>query len=237
MHMMGLSKKIAKRVSDYQNPNSIGTKLRVKRIAPLIMMIKNTYEMYGKVDIIDVGGTKTYWRIFPEDMLQEKKVKITLINLPGTKVPEENRFFTFREGNGCDLHEIDDGAFHIAHSNSVIEHVGDWDMMMRFSHEISRVSNSYFVQTPNYWFPIEPHFMTPFFHWLPRPLRMLLIMRFDLGHRKKQDSINGAIRSIESVRLLDRKMFSELFPDAMIITERVLLLPKSLIAIKNVQST
>jgi hypothetical protein len=237
MYKMGLSKKIAKSVSDYHNPNSIGARLRAKRIEPLLKMIKNNYEVYGNVDIIDIGGTKTYWRILPQEMLQSMNVKITLVNLPGNKVPEENRIFTFMEGNGCDLHEINDGAFHIAHSNSVIEHVGDWDKMVRFAHEISRVSNSYFVQTPNYWFPIEPHFMAPFFHWLPRPMRVLLIMRFDLGHRIKQDSIDGAIRSIESVRLLDRKMFAELFPDAMIFTEKVLFLPKSMIAIKNVHDS
>lgn len=229
---MGLSKILAKRVSDYQNTNSLGARFRAKRIAPLIKMINDTYKRYGRVDIIDIGGTKTYWAIIPEKTLLDNNVSITLINISGTFVPTEDQIFSFRVGNGCDLSEIDDNSFHIAHSNSVIEHVGGWDQMVQFAHEISRVSNNYFVQTPYFWFPIEPHFMTPFYHWLPIPLRVSLLMKFNLGHRRKQDNVDGAVQSVVSIQLLDKKMYTELFPDAIIIMERIFLLPKSMIAVK-----
>ena len=37
--------------------------------------------------------------------------------------------------------------------------------------EIRRVGRGWFVQSPAYSFPIEPHALLPFAHWLPVPLR------------------------------------------------------------------
>ena len=115
----------------------------------------------------------------------------------------------------------------------MVEHVGDWSRMVKFSNEIRRVAKYYFVQTPNYWFPIEPHCMTPFFHWLPKPIRVWLVLRFNLGNWRKADSIEEAMHIVESAHLLDKKMFQALFPDSTIFTERYFLFPKSLIAIKD----
>jgi hypothetical protein len=105
--------------------------------------------------------------------------------------------------------------------------------MRQFSREVSRVADKYFVQTPNYWFPIEPHFMTLFFHWLPKPLRVWAMLKFSLGSEERRTTVDSAVRAVENARLLDKRMFGALFPDARIQIERVLLLPKSLIAIRN----
>lgn len=115
----------------------------------------------------------------------------------------------------------------------MVEHVGDWKRMVQFADELSRVSQKYFVQTPNYWFPIEPHCMTPFFHWLPKPIRIWFVSCFHLGHWGMATSIDAAVRTVESARLLNKKMFQELFNDAQILTERFYGLPKSFIALKK----
>src|SRR3546814_10323990 len=66
-------------------------------------------------------------------------------------------------------------SFDIAHSNSVIEHVITWDNMKNFARETRRVAAWHYVQTPYFWFPVDPHFYKlPFYHWLPRPLRAKL---------------------------------------------------------------
>lgn len=127
-----------------------------------------------------------------------------------------------------------DNYFHLSHSNSVLEHVGDWEKMKQFSNELKRVAESYYIQTPNYWFPVEPHCMTPFFHWLPTPIRVSLVMKFNLGHWKKQDTVDGAVETVESARLVDKKMFRELYSDADIITERLFLFAKSFTGIRNI---
>jgi len=193
-------------------------------------MIDNAYHEYEYAKIIDVGGTRQYWNIVPIDYLKNRNAHITVVNISGAPLPDHDDIFRFVHGDGCDL-PLDDNSYHIAHSNSVIEHVGDWSRKVQFANEIKRIGQSYFVQTPNYWFPIEPHCMTPCFHWLPKPWRVALVRMWSLGNYRKALSVGDAVSLIESAQILNRKMFAWLFDDAEIITERCLGLPKSFIAV------
>ena len=212
---------------------SIGTRLRAKRIAPLVDMMESAYKEFGSVNVIDIGGTERYWDAVPIQYLDKYEVHITIVNIPGSSMPNDYGRYKFIVADGCNLSGVDDGSFHIAHSNSVLEHVGDWGRMVRFAQELSRVSQKYFVQTPNYWFPVEPHCMMPFFQWLPKPIRVWLVSHFKLGHWRKANTTDEAMRIVESARLLTRKMFRELFPESTIVIERLFLLPKSFIAVKQ----
>jgi len=227
---MSILRTLAKWFTNYDNQKSPGARLRVKRIAPLLHMIESIHNSNGSVSIIDLGGTKQYWGIISSQYLTDNCVQITIVNLPGTVMPEDRAPFRFVGADACNLSQFDDKAFDIAHSNSVVEHVGDWERMVRFSEELKRVSKHYFVQTPNFWFPVEPHCFTPFFHWLPKPTRLWLVSHFVLGHWRKASSVDDAVRIVESARLLNRKMFQALFPDATIATEKLLFLPKSFVA-------
>jgi hypothetical protein len=224
---------LTSKITNYNNPDSIGSKLREKRIKPLLSMIHDIHEKNGCVNILDVGGTRQYWGILPKNFLEDKNVFITLLNLPSQNKLENEKRFTYLEGDACELSNFADYSFDIVHSNSVIEHVGDWNRMQQFSKEIKRLAKNYYVQTPNFWFPMEPHCMTPIFHWLPKPMRVSLIMKFTLGHWGKQSTVSGAVDTVDSARLLDKKMFRELFDEAEITIERLLFLPKSLIAVNR----
>jgi len=217
----------------YLDPNFIGSKLRTERIKPLLSIIHNLYVKNGSVSILDIGGTKEYWRILPLGFLEQNNAFITILNLPSQITSRDEERYKFLNGDACNLSMIADYSFDIAHSNSVIEHVGDWRRMVQFSNEIKRVAKIYYVQTPNYWFPVEPHCMTPIFHWLPKPIRISLVMKFSLGNWKRQKTVSDAMKLVEHVRLLDINMFRELFNDAEIVTEKYLFLNKSLIAIKH----
>ncbi len=230
---MSITGKLAKSISDYERSASVGSKLRAKRIAPLLQMIEAVHRDQGRVNIVDIGGREAYWGLLPRGFLEAHDVRVTLVNLPGNESPEVEPPFSFVEADACDLEGFADASFDIAHSNSVIEHVGDWNRMVAFARELARVAPRYFVQTPNYWFPVEPHCMTPFFHWLPMPLRVWLVSRFRLGHWPRATTVDEAVRVVERARLLNRKMFQELFDDAEIQTERMLLLPKSFVAVKS----
>jgi SAM-dependent methyltransferase len=118
-----------------------------------------------------------------------------------------------------------DQEFPLVFSNSVIEHVGGWDDQLRFADEVRRVGRRYFVQTPNKWFPIEPHYQLPFIQFLPHRLVVALRSRFQLGHVPKDGSL--------SIRLLDAGALRVLFPDADIYRERVFGLTKSLMAVRR----
>lgn len=113
---------------------------------------------------------------------------------------------------------FEDGAFEIAYSSSVIEHLEPGDRP-RFAAELRRIAGRYWVQTPNRRFPIEPHVLLPGFQFLPLTLRRRL-WRFGVSRDPFTD-----------IRLLDAPELRSLFPDAVIFRERFLGLTKSLIAI------
>ena len=128
-----------------------------------------------------------------------------------------------RYGDGTNL-EFADGEFPLVYSNSVIEHVPK-ELQVAFASEVRRVGQRYFVQTPNRWFPIEPHYQTPFFHFLPVRARKWLNGHFTLGWREKG--------RWEDVNLLSARDLRRLFPDAEIHRERLFGLTKSLMAVRR----
>jgi hypothetical protein len=65
---------------------------------------------------------------------------------------------------------FEDGAFDLAYCSSVIEHIPR-ERRQAFAAEVRRVARGWFVQTPAYSFPVEPHALLPFAHWLPPTLR------------------------------------------------------------------
>lgn len=130
---------------------------------------------------------------------------------------------TVMQGDGTAL-PFPDREFPIAFSNSVIEHVPQ-DLQPAFAAEIRRVSDRYFVQTPNRWFPIEPHYQFPLFQFLPESVRRALNGRFTLGWQPKG--------CWEEITLLSARDLKRLFPDAEIHRERVFGLTKSLMAVRR----
>jgi SAM-dependent methyltransferase len=63
-----------------------------------------------------------------------------------------------------------DREFDLVYCSSVIEHVAP-ARRDAFAHELRRVARGFYVQTPAYSFPVEPHALLPFAHWLPLALR------------------------------------------------------------------
>jgi SAM-dependent methyltransferase len=63
-----------------------------------------------------------------------------------------------------------DGEFDLAYSSSVVEHVPR-ARRGAFAAELRRVARGWFVQTPAWSFPIEPHSLLPGVHWLPPSAR------------------------------------------------------------------
>jgi SAM-dependent methyltransferase len=63
-----------------------------------------------------------------------------------------------------------DGEFDLVYCSSVIEHVPP-ARRAAFAAELRRVGRGWTVQTPAFSFPVEPHALLPFAHWLPVPLR------------------------------------------------------------------
>ena len=184
-------------------------------------IFQRTFPLTAETQILDVGGTELNWSLIAA------KPSVTLLNLPTdgeADVVGDGRCLPFR-----------DRSFDIVFSNSVIEHISTAEDQRRFADEVRRTGRAYWVQTPDRRFPIEPHLVTPFLHWLPKGARMAIARRFtfwSLIERPSRDRWEFYIRHCsEEVRLLDARELQAIFPEAQIIRERFLGLSKSLIAV------
>ena len=197
--------------------------LRHKRFALLEEMVRG---FEPPVRILDVGGTDAYWKQQGQEMLEQ--CQVTVLNAGAHLVGRAG--IDSVVGDARDMHQFEDGAFDIVYSNSVIEHVGDNDDQRRMADEVRRVGKAYMVQTPNLYFPIEPHFYFPFYQFLPERVRVELLRHFDLGWFRKTPDRDAATERVRSVRLLSRRDLEGLFPEADIATERLFGLEKSFTA-------
>ncbi len=216
-------------VKDEREAACYANRFRQARLKRLLLVVDEILAQQGTCRILDVGGWIAYWR-FLEPLWQGRAIHITLVNLVDAPVPDER--FSSMIGDARDLSHLDDCAFDLVHSNSVIEHVGLWRDQCRMANEVRRLAPRYFVQTPCYWFPIEPHLRTPFIHWLPDPWRATIVQCRACGYYPRARSYAQAREVLDDARLLDAKAMGTLFPDAVIERERWAGLTKSLIAIR-----
>jgi SAM-dependent methyltransferase len=172
--------------------------------------------------VVDLGGTAEMWEgvSFGERM--------TLLNV-GRSPENLPPAFTYIQGDGRNT-GLPDASFDLAFSNSAIEHVGSFDDQQRFASEMLRLGRRVYCQTPNKWFPIEPHFLGLCVHWLPRKWFTHFVDRYLTLHgwRYKPDA-KASAALIDSIRLLTRAELLELFPGCAVRTERFMGLPKSFV--------
>ncbi len=93
-----------------------------------------------------------------------------------------------------------DDEFDLVYCSSVIEHVAP-AQRAAFAAEARRVGRGWFVQTPARSFPIEPHALLPFAHWLP-------------AHLRRRYWRLGAAGAWEDISLLSRRELENLFGPA-----------------------
>ncbi|MEA2152770.1 MAG: hypothetical protein QOI18_1003 [Solirubrobacteraceae bacterium] len=109
-----------------------------------------------------------------------------------------------------------DDEFDLVYCSSVIEHVAP-ARREAFARELRRVGRGWFVQTPAFSFPLEPHALLPFAHWLP------------VGLRRRYWRL-GAAGAWEEISLLRRAEVQRLFGPAL--AERVGPLVKSWVCVR-----
>jgi SAM-dependent methyltransferase len=183
--------------------------------------------------VLDIGGTPDCWDLLPV------RPRLVLLNTPRAKddlagaaswVAGDGRALPFR-----------DRSFDLVFSNSVIEHVGDAASQRRFAKEVARVGRAFWVQTPNRWFPVEQHLLTPLIHWLPKRWQRAIVPRFTVWSALVPVTPDRRRFYLEhylaDVRLLGARELAALFPGVRLIRERFCGLTKSLIATSSPSST
>ena len=120
--------------------------------------------------------------------------------------------------DGCCL-PFGDKSFDLVFSNAVIEHIPGRQQL--FADEVTRVGKSWFVTTPNYWYPFESHYHLPFVQFLPRPLQREYNRLLGTHIRKGQ---------VQELALLSANQLQSLFPTSCITKVRVTFWPETLVA-------
>jgi hypothetical protein len=187
--------------------------------------------LHQNISILDVGGTEDFW--VQMGYHHKSNMRFTLLNIANTNTHHGN--FTSLVGDARKLDNLQDSSSDIVFSNSVLEHVGTFDDQILAANHIRRIGKSYFVQTPNYWFPVERHFLFVGYQYLPLSLRAFFLRRFNLGWFSKAPDKAELITTVSSIRLLTKRNMRTLFPEAEIVTERFAGLSKSIIAVKSMQ--
>jgi hypothetical protein len=174
--------------------------------------------------ICDVGGSRHFWQ--KVDIGVPPK-NITIFNIQTSDVgamveTEEEIDIILYDGKRI---PSQDKGYDLAISNSLLEHV-PIEQRPALVQEMHRVAKTVFMQTPAYEFPVEPHFIMPFIHWLPRSLSAALvkISPWRLLSRPSQDTIKDYFWG---TNLLSRKDVQALFPNGKIYEERFLGFTKS----------
>lgn len=209
-----------KSAADVSNPYSISNRFRRKRFIHFLKFIE---PLPKPVKVLDVGGTQSFWEQMK--LTSPLEVDITILNIG--PVPSTLPNFKMVAGDAREMKMFGDKEFDIVFSNSVIEHVGDFEEQKKTAKEMVRVGKKIFIQTPNYYFPFEPHFLFPFFQFLPLNTKIFLLTHFSVGWYEKQRSRNDAENLIKSINLLTLKKIKKIFPNAYCISEKFLFLTKS----------
>jgi hypothetical protein len=183
----------------------------------------------SRTRLLDIGGDPHTW-LFESRSCEP--VPVTLVNLhfPNPAAFNNSRF-TAVHGDATNI-PFENQSFDIAYSNSVIEHMTTWERQQAVASEARRVAKNLWIQTPARHFPIEPHLLTPFFQYLPKRLQLRLARRFTLWGILSKPSAAEINEFVSEIRLLTLREMKQLFPDCLILKERVLGLTKSYIAVR-----
>jgi 2-polyprenyl-3-methyl-5-hydroxy-6-metoxy-1,4-benzoquinol methylase len=218
--------KVFEKIYDHRQANSWSSNLRNHRLnlfKSLLAALKTP------VKILDVGGTLDFWKK-SELINSTQTIQLTVLNMSPMEVDPKYQNVKTVVGDARNMPEFADDEFDVVFSNSVIEHVGDYRDQQMMSQEILRVGKRYFIQTPNLYFPIEPHFVFPFFQFFPRKLKFWLVTHFKLGWYDRVTDEKEAWAIVDEIRLLSRKEFMSIFPNGDLYQEKVFGLTKSFIA-------
>ena len=208
---------------DVRSDESLSNRFRERRFAHFVSLIE---PIPRPIRIVDIGGTVEYWRKRGWDAIES--MDITIINLKVEK--PDHGIIRVEQGDALDLKKIPDKSFDIAYSNSVIEHVYTFENQKRMAAEVQRIAKYHWIQTPNYWFPIEPHFHLPGWQWMPRRWRIALLMNYRCGWRGPISDRKVAENLVDEVRLLRLNDMGILFPNSVLWEEKIFGLTKSIVA-------
>jgi hypothetical protein len=173
--------------------------------------------------VLDIGASgEVFLRYTLEDVYPHPE-RIVAGGYEFSEVTRARRYYPqpqYAVFDGCAL-PFPDKSFDLVFSNAVIEHILGEGRQERFAQEVMRVGKSWFVTTPNYWYPFESHYHLPFIQFMPRALQReynrLLGTHVPKG-------------TVQELGLLPARQLRRLFPTSRIAKVRVTFWPETLVA-------
>lgn len=201
--------------------HSLAERMRLRRWRHILAR----YPDFEQLRVLDLGGTSIFWKRAP---VRPKSVVVINLGDPGQSLSWLKPIV----GDAIDAPALTEGAsFDLVLSNSLIEHLGGHLQRKRFAEVVRTMAPRYLVQTPYRYFPIEPHWVFPGMQFLPAAMRMWLAPRWPLGHTRNWPPEKAREEALFT-ELLGAAEMRSYFPDATIVYERFLGLPKSLMAFR-----
>jgi hypothetical protein len=211
------------RTSVLDGERSLAASFRRKRFDQFLA----TFPELGGYRVVDLGGTASFWERSPA-----RPAHVVVVNLEDQPAALPD-WITAHHGDACELPtEVAGDSFDLVFSNSVIEHVGGHDRRLRFAESVVGLAPRHWVQTPNHWFPVEPHFLAPGIQHLPVGARARVLRHWPLVHTPPVDQRCALGIALET-QLLSRTELAYYFPSSEIRRERLAGLTKSLVAVRT----
>jgi hypothetical protein len=216
-------------LADQSTSGSFSNTRRTRRFEAFAAIVEGLLaEGKRPVRILDIGGTNSFWE--NRGWAGRDDVEVVLVNLEAEDRVHAN--IDPRAGDATNLGEFADGSFDVVFSNSVIEHLFSRDNQAAMAREVRRLAPVYWVQTPNFWFPIEPHFLTPAWHWMPVSARVALLRRRRFGWRGPCPNPDDAKAAVREIRLMRGRELTRMFPEADLRREKIGPFVKSFVAVR-----
>lgn len=212
---------------------SPAARARRRRHEQLVELFPNIDEMR----VLDLGGEAHTWLTSTARPRQ-----VVLLNIPWQAKAQQERldadghagWMQAVAGDVCDPpDELRHGHFDLIYSNSVIEHLGGHQRREAFAWFVHTLGDHHWVQTPNRYFPVEPHWLFPAFQFLPPRVRARMTVHWPIGgYTKRRGPLHDRLRDVLDVELLSSTHMRFYFPTSRILRERTMGLTKSLIAVR-----
>ncbi|MBV5347439.1 methyltransferase domain-containing protein [bacterium] len=175
--------------------------------------LRSKFPELGTYHICDLGGSRHFWEKLSISDLIYKNITIYNISAGETQsihstggICSDIKIVIY---DGLKI-PVADATFDLLVCNSVLEHVPP-QHRAKLVIEMKRVAKRIFIQTPAYSFPIEPHFIMPFVHWLPRSVGFWLI-HCSPWRLLSRPSVETIASYYWGTQLLRKSDIEELFP-------------------------
>jgi len=210
-------------IADASRPGSLAARARERRW----LDFEAVFPEFADMSVIDLGGTADFWASVPR-----RPAHLTVLN-PAVGSESLLPWADLVTGDACLPPDALAGcSFDLVYSNSTIEHVGGHSRRQLFAGVVSRLGEHMWIQTPYRYFPIEPHFVIPWFQHLPVAARCTIAARWPLMPSQFPTEPTEIREEVMEIELLSIAEMEAYFPEATIEFERVAGMVKSLIALR-----